>query len=51
MKVWRNLRGGRGGMLTTVEWCNPVCNIHVAPCVKGVECGLVTRGLRIVAAS
>ena len=37
-------------MPTTREWCNPVSKKHVAPCVKVVEWGLVTRDLRIVAA-
>ena len=30
------------------EWCNPVSNMF--PCVKGVEWGMGTRGLKIVAA-
>ena len=41
--------GRRGGMLTTGERSNPVRNmLHHG--VKGVEWGLDTRGLRMVAA-
>ena len=38
--------GRRRGMLTTREWCQQ----HVASYVKGVEWGLGTRVLRMVAA-
>ena len=42
---------GRGReMLTTGEWCKPVSNMNVAPCVKEVEWAWSTRGLRIMAA-
>ena len=43
--------GRRRGMLTMGEWCNPVSNmLYHQPCVKRVECGLGTRGLRMVGA-
>ena len=42
-------------MLTIWEWPPEFCKLqpsqqHVAPCVKGIEWGLGTKSLRIVAA-
>ena len=41
---------GRRGILTTGEWCNKHSQQYVAPCVKVLEWGLGTGGLRMLAA-
>ena len=49
-RAHKRKRGGEGGIWKNLRGMVQPSQQHVAPCVKGIEWGLGTRGLRMVAA-